>query len=93
MQKQQATEKSISILLRRYGQKNNRARIEFRPNFTTSGTYGLSIQAKDIASNNSGGDSEDSAYKIFFNVETAATVSDVLNYPNCLALLLNLYSN
>jgi hypothetical protein len=64
------------------GQKNNRARIEFRPNFTTSGTYGLSIQAKDIASNNSGGDSEDSAYKIFFNVETAATVSDVLNYPN-----------
>ncbi len=59
---------------------NNQAQVELRPNFTKDGRYELIIQALD-RSGNSFSDAR-RAYSITFEVITAATVTNVLNYPN-----------
>lgn len=59
-------------------EKNNTAKIEFRPAFYTDGTYQLIVQAQDKTGNASG--SID--YKISFEIITTSAISYVLNYPN-----------
>ena len=57
---------------------NNRAVIEFTPNFTLDGTYRMSVQSRDFSDNASGSES----YETTFEVVTSSTVSNVVNYPN-----------
>lgn len=59
-------------------ENENRAEIEFLPEFTEDGTYQLQIKAKDATNNLSG----ENQYKIDFEVVTKAMISNVLNYPN-----------
>lgn len=56
----------------------NTARIEYRPLFTTDGTYSLIVQANDVSGNQSG----QYDYKVTFKVINKMMVSNVLNYPN-----------
>ncbi|MFN7119373.1 MAG: C25 family cysteine peptidase [Saprospiraceae bacterium] len=58
--------------------KRNKARIEWKPEFTQSGKYALTVQARDIAGNAAG----QLDYKIDFEVITESKLSNVLNYPN-----------
>lgn len=57
---------------------NNSCRIYFTPNCAEDGIYELIVQAKDRSNNQSGLID----YKISFEVINAATVTNVLNYPN-----------
>jgi hypothetical protein len=56
----------------------NKARVEYRPNFDQDGVYQLVIDAKDASGNKSG----EAAYKVRFEVIKETMVSHVLNYPN-----------
>ena len=56
----------------------NKAEIEFLPEFLEDGTYQLQVQAKDVTNNQSG----TNQYKIDFEVINKAMISNVLNYPN-----------
>ena len=58
--------------------KNNTARVEFNPTFTTDGIYQLIVQTQDRTGNTSGTIN----YKISFEVITSSAISYVLNYPN-----------
>jgi flagellar hook assembly protein FlgD len=62
------------------GQLNqqNKAVVEFDPQFTEDGIYELIIQGEDATGNQSG--SLD--YKVNFEVITATSLSNILNYPN-----------
>lgn len=59
-------------------ESENKAEIEFLPEFLEDGIYQLQIKAKDAANNLSGANK----YKVDFEVITKAMVSNVLNYPN-----------
>lgn len=59
-------------------EKENKAEIEFLPEFLEDGVYQLQVKAKDITDNQSGANQ----YKIDFEVITKSMVSNVLNYPN-----------
>jgi hypothetical protein len=58
--------------------KANRARIEWRPQFTESGAYQLTVQARDAAGNQSGAYD----YRVDFTVVMESSLSNVFNYPN-----------
>jgi len=58
--------------------RQNRASVEFTPHFTQSGTYELTVQGRDVSGNASG----NLDYRVSFEVETAAKISNVFNYPN-----------
>ncbi|NUO01769.1 MAG: efflux RND transporter permease subunit [Saprospiraceae bacterium] len=58
--------------------RQNRALVEFTPQFTQSGTYELTVQGRDATGNASG----DLDYRVSFEVETASKISNVFNYPN-----------
>jgi hypothetical protein len=72
--------------------KNNTARIEFKPTFTTDGTYDLLVRDKDRSGNYSSNTTnryQGTAingvyydYKISFNIITKSMITNVLNYPN-----------
>ncbi|MCB9171014.1 MAG: hypothetical protein H6597_02095 [Flavobacteriales bacterium] len=57
---------------------DNISHIEYHPVFPLDGTYTLTVQARDISNNASG----DNDLKIDFEVINAATITEVLNYPN-----------
>lgn len=59
-------------------ESENKAEIEFLPEFLEDGIYQLQIKAKDATNNLSGANQ----YKVDFEVITKAMVSNVLNYPN-----------
>ncbi len=59
-------------------QRQNRALVEFTPQFSQSGTYELTVQGRDVSGNASG----DLDYRVSFEVETASKISNVFNYPN-----------
>ncbi|MFM9951850.1 MAG: C25 family cysteine peptidase [Saprospiraceae bacterium] len=58
--------------------RQNRASVEFTPHFLQSGTYELTVQGRDVTGNASG----NLDYRVSFEVETAAKISNVFNYPN-----------
>ncbi len=58
--------------------RQNRASVEFTPHFLQSGTYELTVQGRDVSGNASG----NLDYRVSFEVETAAKISNVFNYPN-----------
>ncbi len=62
------------------GQLNeqNKAIVEFDPEFTENGIYELIVQGEDATGNQSG--SID--YKVSFEVITETSISNILNYPN-----------
>ncbi len=57
---------------------DNKCTIEYEPEFTKDGIYKLLVQAKDKSQNASG----DIDYEIEFEVVTASTITEVMNYPN-----------
>ncbi len=57
---------------------DNKARIEWKAEFEQDGIYELWVQGQDKSSNVSG----DQFYRISFEVINAASVTNVLNYPN-----------
>ena len=57
---------------------NNKARIEWQAEFAADGVYELWVQGRDKSDNVSG----DQFFRISFEVINAATVTNVLNYPN-----------
>jgi len=57
---------------------DNKCTIEYEPVFTADGIYKLLVQAKDKSQNASG----DIDYEIEFEVITASTITEVMNYPN-----------
>jgi len=57
---------------------NNKARIEWKAEFEQDGIYELWVQGQDKSSNAAG----DQFYRISFEVINAASVTNVLNYPN-----------
>jgi hypothetical protein len=59
-------------------QEQNKAVVEFDPEFTENGLYELIVQGEDVTGNQSG--SID--YKISFEVITETSISNILNYPN-----------
>ncbi len=60
------------------GSNNNKATIEYRPEFKEDGTYKLIVQGKDKSGNASG----DLDYTISFEVVNKPSITNVLNYPN-----------
>ncbi len=56
----------------------NRAELDYRPQFEQDGRYTLLVQAEDKSGNASG----DLDYRIDFEVFMKPTLTDVLNYPN-----------
>lgn len=58
--------------------RQNRASVEFTPHFLQSGTYELTVQGRDVTGNASG----NLDYRVSFEVETVAKISNVFNYPN-----------
>jgi hypothetical protein len=69
--------------------KNNRARVEFNPVFTTDGEYAFYVEAKDVTGNKTGDIDHVVSlstfgydYKVSFKVFTESMISNVLNYPN-----------
>ncbi|MCB0652573.1 MAG: hypothetical protein KDC85_14950 [Saprospiraceae bacterium] len=58
--------------------QQNKAVVEFEPQFTEDGMYELIVQGEDATGNPSG--SID--YKISFEVITKSSISNILNYPN-----------
>ena len=62
---------------------DNTARIEYRPDFSgQDGKYKLMVRARDASNNASGKGSGDFDYVISFEVISAQTITEVLNYPN-----------
>jgi len=59
-------------------EKENRAQIEFRPEFVKDSIYQLIVQAKDVTGNSAG----QRDYKVNFEIVTKSTISNILNYPN-----------
>jgi hypothetical protein len=59
-------------------EKENKAEIEFLPEFMEDGIYQLQVKSKDASNNLSGANQ----YKIDFEVITKSMISNVLNYPN-----------
>lgn len=57
---------------------DNTATVDFYPEFTEDGDYELLVSGKDMAGNKAG----DLDYRVTFTVKTAATISNVFNYPN-----------
>lgn len=57
---------------------DNKARIEWRPEFTLDGTYTFIVKAKDRSNNASGS----VQYSISFEVVNKSTITNILNYPN-----------
>ena len=57
---------------------NNKARVEFRPQNLSDGTYELHVQAYDASKNKSG----NNEYIITFQIINKAMVSNVFVYPN-----------
>ncbi|MCB0791505.1 MAG: hypothetical protein H6595_08010 [Flavobacteriales bacterium] len=57
---------------------DNISHIEYHPLFPVDGTYRLTVRASDISHNASG----DHDLQIEFQVINAATITEVLNYPN-----------
>lgn len=55
----------------------NRAEAHWNPRFEEDGMYQLMVQAEDRSGNSAGPD-----YRISFEVETEAAITQVLNYPN-----------
>lgn len=69
--------------------KNNRARVEFNPVFSTDGEYAFYVEARDVTGNKTGDIDHVISlstfgydYKISFKVITESMISNVLNYPN-----------
>ncbi len=58
--------------------EKNRARLEWRPEFTQDGEYRLLVNGRDASGNISG----DLDYAIRFRVITRSSISNLLNYPN-----------
>lgn len=57
---------------------NNEARVILRPNFVQDGVYMLQLTARDRSKN----EFAPAKHEIRFEVQTKASVSNVLNYPN-----------
>ena len=57
---------------------NNSCKINWRPEFAEDGKYKLRVQATDKSRNASGNND----YTIQFEIVTAQTITEVLNYPN-----------
>lgn len=57
---------------------DNRAQVDYKPQFKKDGIYQLTVSAKDASGNVSGSND----YKIGFEVVTRSTITQVLNYPN-----------
>lgn len=57
---------------------DNRAKVNFRPDFSQDGIYALRIQAYDKTGNASG----KTDYQIEFEVITKSSISHLVNYPN-----------
>jgi len=58
--------------------QKNRARLEWRPEFTKDGDYTLMVNGRDASGNPSG----TLDYAVNFRVITRSSLSNVLNYPN-----------
>ncbi len=58
--------------------KQNRARLEWRPTFSTDGEYRLIVNGRDASGNTAG----QTHYTIRFRVVTRSALSHLLNYPN-----------
>jgi hypothetical protein len=56
----------------------NRARLEWRPEFTADGDYRLFVNGRDASGNTSG----NLDYSVRFKVITRSSISHLLNYPN-----------
>jgi hypothetical protein len=59
-------------------ENQNKAEIEFLPEFLEDGVYQLQVKSKDASNNLSGANQ----YKIDFEVINKSMISNVLNYPN-----------
>jgi len=57
---------------------DNKAKIEYNPNFKTDGVYKLTIQAIDASGNRSGNND----FSIGFEVVNKSSITQVMNYPN-----------
>jgi hypothetical protein len=61
----------------------NKASIHWSPDFTNmDGRYELLLRARDKSNNASGSSKEDYDFRIRFEVVGAATITQVMNYPN-----------
>ncbi|MEL6392484.1 MAG: FlgD immunoglobulin-like domain containing protein, partial [Bacteroidota bacterium] len=58
--------------------ENNKARLSFAPDLPQDGTYSLLVQGADASGNAAGRLN----YEVSFEVERAAGISRVVNYPN-----------
>ncbi len=58
--------------------QENKATIEYAPEFTEDGTYTLKVEGQDATGNQSG----ELEYSIEFEIITKSMISNVLNYPN-----------
>ena len=58
--------------------EENKAVIEYTPEFTEDGIYTLRVEGQDASGNKSG----DLEYSIEFEIITKSMISNVLNYPN-----------
>ena len=58
--------------------EENKATIEYSPEFTEDGTYTLRVEGQDASGNMSG----ELEYSIEFEIITKSMISNVLNYPN-----------
>jgi flagellar hook assembly protein FlgD len=56
----------------------NKARLEWKPNFPEDGKYDLIVKAQDRSNNASGS----IQYSISFEVINKSTITNILNYPN-----------
>ncbi|MBU0764679.1 MAG: hypothetical protein KJ607_07585, partial [Bacteroidetes bacterium] len=57
---------------------DNSCEIFYTPEFTEDGTYSLKVEAMDVSTNASG----DENFEINFEVITAASITNIFNYPN-----------
>lgn len=58
--------------------EGNTAKVNFKPYFSTDGTYTLIVKGKDKSSNQAG----DLEYRVAFEVINKPMISNMLNYPN-----------
>jgi Peptidase family C25 len=56
----------------------NKAAIEYKPNFTEDGTYQLEVKSQDA----SGNVTANIDYKVSFKIYRKSSIANVLNYPN-----------